>query len=50
MNWREMVSDKLMSPAEAVRAVKSGDVVAIAAINCTPVHAMPGICTTGGTN
>lgn len=36
MNWREMVSDKLMSPAEAVRVVKSGDVVAIAAINCTP--------------
>ena len=36
MNWREMLSDKLMSPAEAVRAVKSGDVVAIAAINCTP--------------
>lgn len=36
MNWREMVSDKLMSPAETVRAVKSGDVVAIAAINCTP--------------
>ena len=36
MNWREMLSDKLMSPAEAVQAVKSGDVVAIAAINCTP--------------
>ena len=36
MNWREMVSDKLMSPADAVRAVKSGDTVAIAAINCTP--------------
>ena len=36
MNWREMVSDKLMSPAEAVQAVKSGDTVAIAAINCTP--------------
>ena len=36
MNWRNMVSDKLMSPAEAVQAVKSGDVVAISAINCTP--------------
>ncbi len=36
MNWREMVSDKLMSPADAVQAVKSGDTVAIAAINCTP--------------
>ena len=36
MNWREMVSGKLMSPAEAVEVVKSGDVVAIAAINCTP--------------
>ena len=36
MNWREMVSDKLMSPTDAVRAVKSGDTVAIAAINCTP--------------
>ena len=36
MNWREMVSDKLMSPAEAVQAVRSGDTVAISAINCTP--------------
>ena len=36
MNWREMVSDKLMSPAEAVQAVKSGDQVTVAAINCTP--------------
>ena len=36
MNWREMVSDKLMSPADAVQTVKSGDTVAIAAINCTP--------------
>ena len=36
MNWREMVSDRLVSPAEAVREVKSGDTVAIAAINCTP--------------
>ena len=37
MSWREMVSDKLMSPAEAVQAVKSGDQVAVAAINCTPL-------------
>lgn len=36
MTWRDMVSDKLMSPAEVVQAVKSGDVVAISAINCTP--------------
>ena len=36
MTWRSMVSDKLMSPAEAVQAVKSGDVVAVSAINCTP--------------
>ena len=36
MNWRQMVSDKLMLPAEAVQAVKSGDVVGISAINCTP--------------
>ena len=36
MNWWETVSDKLISPAEAPRAVKSGDVAAIAAINCTP--------------
>ena len=36
MNWRQKVSDKLMSPAEAVQVVKSGDVVAISAINCTP--------------
>ena len=36
MNWREMVSNKLMSPSEAVQAVKSGDQVAVAAINCTP--------------
>ena len=36
MNWREMVSGKLMSPAEAVQVVKSGDQVTVAAINCTP--------------
>lgn len=36
MTWRDMVADKLMSPAEAVQAVRSGDVVAISAINCTP--------------
>ncbi len=36
MSWRSMVSDKLMSPVEAVQAVNSGDVVAISAINCTP--------------
>ncbi len=36
MSWRSMVSDKLMSSVEAVQAVKSGDVVAISAINCTP--------------
>ena len=36
MNWRDMVSGKLMTPAEAVLAVKPGDTVAIAAINCTP--------------
>ena len=36
MTWRSMVSDKLMSPAEAVQAVKPGDVVAVSAINCTP--------------
>ena len=36
MNWRQMVSDKLMSSAEAVQIVKSGDVVGISAINCTP--------------
>ena len=36
MNWREMVSSKLMTPAEAVQAVKPGDTVTVAAINCTP--------------
>ena len=36
MNWRDMVSDRLMSPSDAVRAVRSGDTVAISAINCTP--------------
>ncbi len=36
MNWREMVSEKLMTPEEAVKAVKSGDTVAVAAINVTP--------------
>lgn len=36
MNWREMVSDKLMTPSEAVQAVKSGDRVSLSAINCTP--------------
>ena len=36
MNWRSLVADKMMSPSEATQAVKSGDVVAISAINCTP--------------
>ena len=36
MNWRRMVADKMMTPAQAVEGVKSGDTVAIAAINCTP--------------
>ncbi len=35
-DWRTMAGDKLMTPAEAVKAVKSGDRVAVAAINCTP--------------
>ena len=50
MNWREMVSDKLMTPEEAVRAVKSGDTVAVSAINCTPVHACARRCTNAGTS
>ncbi len=36
MDWREMVGSKLMSPREAVQVVRSGDQVAVAAINCTP--------------
>ena len=36
MNWREMVGDKLMSPEEAVKVVKSGDQVVVAPITCTP--------------
>ncbi len=36
MNWRDMVGGKLMTPAEAVSVVKSGDQVMVGAINCTP--------------
>ncbi len=36
MNWRKRVSDKLMSPEEAVKVVKSGDTVTVGVINCTP--------------
>ena len=36
MNWRDMVGSKLMTPAEAVSAVKSGDQVMVGIINCTP--------------
>ena len=36
MNWRDMVGGKLMTPAEAVSVVKSGDQVMVAPINCTP--------------
>lgn len=36
MDWREMVRDKLMSPQEAVQAVKPGDRVVVAPLTCTP--------------
>ena len=36
MNWREMVADNLMSPAEAVSEVKSGDQVMMGMVNCMP--------------
>ena len=36
MDWRQMVDDKLMSPQEAIQAVKPGDQVMVAPINGTP--------------
>jgi len=36
MNWRDMVGSKLMTPAEAVSGVESGDQVMVGIINCTP--------------
>jgi acyl-CoA hydrolase len=36
MDWRDQVSDKLMSAEEAVSVVKSGDMVGIAPFTCTP--------------
>ena len=36
MNWRDIVGSKLMTPAEAVSVVKSGDQVMVGIINCTP--------------
>ena len=36
MDWRQMVGSKLMSPQEAVQAVKLGDQVMVAPINGTP--------------
>lgn len=36
MNWREQCKDKLMSPAETVKPIKSGDKVMVAPFTCTP--------------
>ncbi len=36
MDWRQQLGDKLMTPAEAVQAVKSGDTVIVAPFTCTP--------------
>ena len=36
MDWQRMVGDKLVSPQEAVQAVKPGDQVMVAPINGTP--------------
>ena len=36
MDWRQMVGNKLMSPQEAVQAVKPGDQVMVTPINGTP--------------
>jgi len=36
MDWRQMVGDKLMSPQQAVQAVKSGDRVSVGFVNVTP--------------
>lgn len=36
MDWRDLVRDKLVSPQEAVKAVKPGDQVEVAPFTCTP--------------
>ncbi|HIN06714.1 MAG TPA: hypothetical protein EYM65_10850 [Dehalococcoidia bacterium] len=36
MDWRQMVGDKLMSPQDAVKEVKSGDKVSVGFVNVTP--------------
>ena len=36
MDWRDSLGGKLVSPQEAVRAVKPGDQVMVAPFTCTP--------------
>ena len=37
MDWQQQVADRLMSPADAMRIVKSGDVVWMGALSSVPV-------------
>lgn len=37
MNWRETLGEKLMTPEEAIRVVRSGDTIAVAPYVSTPV-------------
>ena len=43
MDWRQQVADRLMSPAEAMRIVKSGDVVWMGALSSVPVTLCEGL-------
>ena len=36
MDWRQMVGDKLMSPQDAVKEIKTGDKVSVGFVNVTP--------------
>jgi acyl-CoA hydrolase len=48
VDWRQQVADRLVSPAEAMRIVKSGDVVWMGALSSRAGHAVPGGHRAGG--
>src|SRR5262249_56648807 len=42
-DWRQQVADRLVAPAEAMRVVKSGDVVWMGALSSVPVTLCQGL-------
>ncbi|HEV8574846.1 MAG TPA: hypothetical protein VGR43_09075, partial [Dehalococcoidia bacterium] len=48
MDWQSSVGDKLTTPEEAVRSVKSGDRVGVAPFTCTPFTLCDSLYARGG--